>query len=92
MFFVAREFNLKIFGYIVQNQIDFCLLIYNSNTGSNIKLVRVATINVNEVNQPRDTVPPKLLAQNIIKPAIKTKDVYIMLKPVCLMVLFIVSS
>jgi hypothetical protein len=35
----------------------------------------VATNNVMEVSQPNANVPPKVLAQKIIKPAINTSEV-----------------
>ena len=57
-----------------------------SNTGNKIRLVKVAVNRVMEVSQPRDCVPPKPLKQKVTKPAIKTSDVYIMLRPVCLIV------
>ena len=52
------------------------------NTGNKTKLVMVATSNVTDVSQPRAKVPPKLLAQKMINPAVRTRDVYIMLSPV----------
>lgn len=58
----------------------------NNKTGNKVRLVKVATNNVTEVNQPKANVPPKLLKQNIINPAIKTSDVYTILNPVCFMV------
>ena len=58
----------------------------SSNTGRKTRLVIVATNKVMEVNQPKAMVPPKLLKQNIMNPAIKTSEVYTMLSPVFLMV------
>jgi hypothetical protein len=52
------------------------------STGSKIKLVNVPTTRVNDVSQPRAIVPPKLLKQKMIKPAINTNEVYIILIPV----------
>jgi hypothetical protein len=46
----------------------------------------VAVSNVTEVSQPSDCVPPNPLKQKIIKPAIKTSDVYKILSPVFLIV------
>ena len=57
-----------------------------SSTGNKTKFVIVATNKVTEVSQPKAIVPPKLLPQKIINPAINTSDVYTMLRPVCLMV------
>ena len=62
------------------------LLIASNNTGSKIRLVNVAVKRVTEVSHPNDCVPPKPLKQKIIKPAIKTSEVYKILKPVCLIV------
>jgi hypothetical protein len=36
-----------------------------------------------DVSQPNAKVPPKLLAQKMINPAIKTNEVYMMDNPVC---------
>jgi hypothetical protein len=47
----------------------------NNNTGSNKRLVIVATNKVIEVSHPRAKVPPKLLAQKIINPAVSTSEV-----------------
>jgi hypothetical protein len=52
-----------------------CLLVFNNNTGSKTRFVTVATNNVTEVSQPKAMVPPKLLKQKMIKPAISTNDV-----------------
>ena len=57
-----------------------------SNTGNKMRLVKVATSRVKEVSQPNACVPPNPLKQKIIKPAIKTIEVYNILKPVCLIV------
>ena len=46
-----------------------------SKTGSKIILVRVAESSVTDVSQPNAKVPPKLLPQKIIKPAVKTREV-----------------
>ena len=46
----------------------------------------VATNNVTEVRHPNAMVPPKLLKQKMINPAIKTNEVYTMLSPVFFMV------
>ncbi len=51
----------------------------------------VATNKVTDVSQPRAMVPPKLLKQNIINPAIKTSEVYTILSPVFLIVAATVS-
>ena len=45
------------------------------NTGNKTKLVIVATSNVTEVSHPSAKVPPKLLAQKIINPAVNTREV-----------------
>ena len=45
------------------------------NTGSKTKFVMVAVSSVTDVSQPSANVPPKLLAQKIMKPAVSTKDV-----------------
>ena len=60
--------------------------ISNNKTGNKMRLVSVAENKVTEVSQPRDCVPPKPLKQKMIKPAIKTSDVYKILKPVFLIV------
>jgi hypothetical protein len=60
--------------------------IVNIKTGNNTRLVIVPTTNVNEVSQPNALVPPKSLKLKMMNPAIKTKEVYMMLIPVCLMV------
>lgn len=62
---------------------EFGLLSTSNNTGNNRRLVMVATNKVTEVNQPNANVPPKLLAQKITNPAVKTSDVYTILSPVC---------
>ena len=64
----------------------------NKSTGNKIKLVKVATSNVIEVSQPKDLVPPKLLTQKIMNPAINTIEVYTILKPVFLIVALTVAS
>ena len=64
----------------------------SSKTGRKIRLVIVATNKVTEVSQPKAKVPPKLLAQNIINPAVSTNEVYIILKPVCCTVFLTVVS
>ena len=51
----------------------------------------VATNKVIEVSQPKAMVPPKLLKQNIINPAIKTREVYTILSPVFWMVALTVA-
>jgi hypothetical protein len=43
--------------------------------GKRIKFVRVAVIKVREVSHPKALVPPKLLKQKMINPAIKTREV-----------------
>ena len=43
--------------------------------GSKTRLVMVAVISVKEVSQPSDCVPPKLLKQKMINPAINTSEV-----------------
>ena len=58
----------------------------NNSTGNKIRLVSVATNSVTEVSHPKDLVPPKLLRQKIMNPAINTIEVYTILKPVFLMV------
>ena len=55
----------------------------NKRTGNKTRLVIVATNKVTDVSHPNANVPPKLLAQKITNPAVKTSDVYIILKPVC---------
>jgi len=52
----------------------------------------VATNNVTEVSHPSAKVPPKLLAQKMMNPAVSTSDVYTMLRPVCCTVFFTVSA
>ena len=61
-------------------------LVFSNNTGNKTRLVIVATNNVTEVSQPNAMVPPKLLKQKMINPAIKTSEVYTMLRPVFFMV------
>jgi hypothetical protein len=51
------------------------LVLLISNAGNRIRLVKVATTRVREVSQPRAWVLPKPLKQNIIKPAINTREV-----------------
>lgn len=53
----------------------FFLFNNSKRTGRNIRLVMVATNKVTEVSQPKAKVPPKLLAQNMIKPAVNTNEV-----------------
>jgi hypothetical protein len=48
-----------------------------------MRLVIVAENKVTEVSQPNAKVPPKLLAQKMINPAVSTSDVYTILSPVC---------
>ena len=55
---------------------DFVLWIFTNSTGNSNRFVTVATSSVTEVSQPKANVPPKLLAQKITNPAIKTRDVY----------------
>ena len=57
-----------------------------SRTGNNTRFVNVATKSVTEVSQPNAMVPPKLLTQKIINPAINTSEVYTILRPVFFMV------
>ena len=45
------------------------------STGNNTRLVKVAVSNVTEVSHPSANVPPKLLAQKIINPAVNTREV-----------------
>ena len=52
------------------------------NTGNNTRLVSVADKSVTEVSQPSAKVPPKLLPQKIMKPAVSTSEVYMILNPV----------
>ena len=52
----------------------------------------VATNNVTDVNHPNAKVPPKLLAQKIMKPAVSTNAVYTILSPVVFTVLFTVAA
>ena len=66
--------------------------ISNNKTGNRIRLVSVATKRVTEVSQPKDFVPPKSLIQKIMKPAIKTNDVYTILKPVLFIVALTVAA
>ena len=49
--------------------------INNNKTGNRTRLVSVATNNVTEVSQPSAKVPPKLLRQKIMNPAISVSDV-----------------
>ena len=44
-------------------------------TGNKTRFVSVAVNKVTEVSQPNANVPPKLLAQKMINPAVSTKDV-----------------
>jgi hypothetical protein len=69
-----------------------CFLELNNNnkTGKKIKLVMVATNKVTDVSHPNANVPPKLLAQKMMKPAVNTSEVYMILNPVCCTVLFTV--
>ena len=53
-----------------------------NNAGNKTRLVTVAVIRVREVSHPNAFVPPNPLKQNIINPAIKTMEVYIILIPV----------
>ena len=71
-------------AHIVQNAHGAYFLFPNNTikTGNKTKLVTVATSNVTDVSQPSANVPPKLLAQKMIKPAVSTREVYIMLNPV----------
>lgn len=64
----------------------------SNKTGSKTRLVNVAINKVADVNHPSAFVPPKPLAQKIIKPAIKTNAVYTMLNPVFFMVALTVSG
>ena len=59
---------------------------FNRRTGNSSRLVMVATNSVTEVSQPKEMVPPKLLKQNMMNPAISTSEVYTILSPVFLMV------
>ena len=59
--------------------------------GSKTRLVIVAVTNVRDVSHPSERVPPKLLKQNMIKPAISTNEVYIILIPVLWIVLITVN-
>ena len=45
------------------------------STGNKTRFVIVAVTKVTDVSQPSANVPPKLLAQNIINPAVSTSDV-----------------
>lgn len=85
---------LKIMKIFTIKNIIFYLffpgLNINNNTGRKIKLVIVATNKVTEVSHPKAKVPPKLLAQKMIKPAVNTNEVYMMLSPVCWTVFFTV--
>ena len=65
--------------------VTFLFLGLNSNksTGKSTRLVTVAVIKVTEVSQPKAKVPPKLLAQKMTNPAVRTNEVYIILNPVC---------
>jgi hypothetical protein len=56
------------------------------STGKSTRFVRVPTTRVKDVNQPNAFVPPKSLNTKMIKPAIRTRDVYMILIPVCLIV------
>jgi hypothetical protein len=64
----------------------FFLLMARIRTGNKTKLVMVPTTSVSDVSHPNALVPPNPLKQKIMKPAMSTRDVYIMLMPVCLMV------
>lgn len=64
----------------------------NNKTGNKTRLVKVAVKRVTDVNQPRAMVPPKLLPQKIINPAINTNAVYTILKPVFFIVALTVSK
>ncbi len=55
------------------------MLRVSSNTGNKTRLVIVPTIRVRE-SQPKAFVSPKPLKQKIIKPAIKTKGAYVLIK------------
>ena len=66
-----KIFTINNFFY----KLYFFLFNKSKRTGRNIRLVIVATNKVTEVSQPKAKVPPKLLAQNMIKPAVNTKDV-----------------
>ena len=73
-----------IFFTTLSQEINFYFLLLNNiiNTGNKTKLVTVAVSNVTEVSHPSAKVPPKLLAQKMINPAVRTRDVYTMLSPV----------
>ena len=47
----------------------------SKRTGNNIRLVSVADNKVTEVSHPSPFVPPKLLKQKMINPAIRTSEV-----------------
>ena len=79
-FLADRIFVYSLFG------ISFFGDINNNNTGNKVRLVKVATNSVTDVNQPKANVPPKLLKQNMTKPAINTSEVYTILNPVCFIV------
>jgi hypothetical protein len=53
----------------------FFLPVVISSTGSNTKLVIIATKSVSDVSQPNACVPPKPEKQKIIKPATNTNEV-----------------
>ena len=75
------KYYSKIYNYNL-NSIYFFLPNPTNNTGNKIKFVKVLTNNVNEVSHPNADIPPKLLKQNTIKPAINTNEVYTILIPV----------
>ena len=78
---VKKMFDQPNFYFTV----TFLFLGLNSSksTGNSTRLVTVAVIRVTEVSHPRAKVPPKLLAQKITNPAVRTNEVYIILRPVC---------
>jgi hypothetical protein len=65
---------------------NFFLLTAINNTGSNIRFVKVAINKVNEVSHPNACVLPNPLNTKMMNPAINTKEVYIILMPVSLIV------
>lgn len=73
---------LRIHGWVewslvtrMEKETDHFLTRCNNMTGNRMRLVNVAVTRVSEVNQPNAWVPPKLLKQKMMKPAISTRDV-----------------
>ena len=85
--------NLKNLQEVYMTVFLICFGAKNNNkTGNKTRLVKVAVNSVTEVSQPSAMVPPKLLPQKIINPAINTNAVYTILKPVFFIVALTVSK